>query len=57
MKVIRIEPIVKDNTFIVDCDDGNSYVLNESQINLAEYHKIACGNPDGNLENILNERN
>lgn len=57
MKVIRIEPKVKDNTFIVDCDDGNSYVLNESQINLTEYHKIACGVEGANLENILNERN
>lgn len=57
MKIIRIEPRVKDNTFVVDCDDGNSYVLNESQINLTEYHKIACGVEGANLENILNERN
>ena len=56
MRITRIEP-QKDGTFLIEDENGVEYIKHESEINLEEYRKIACGNPDGNLENILNERN
>lgn len=56
MKIIRIEP-QKDGTFILEDENGVEYIKQESEINLEEYRKIACGIKGANLENILNERN
>ena len=55
MKIIRIEP-QKDGTFILTNENGVEYIKQESEINLEEYRKIACGIKGANLENILNER-
>lgn len=56
MKIIRIEP-QKDETFILEDENGVEYIKQESEINLEEYRKIACGIAGANLENILNARN
>ena len=56
MKVIRIEP-QKDGTFLIEDENGVEYIKHESEINLEEYKKIACGIAGANLENILNARN
>lgn len=55
MKIIRVEP-QKDGTFILADENGVEYIKQESEINLEEYRKIACGVEGANLENILNER-
>ena len=56
MKIIRIEP-QKDGTFLIVDENDVEYIKQESEINLEEYRKIACGIKGANLENILNERN
>lgn len=53
MKITRIEP-QRNGTFILEDSEGNEYIKEQCEINMEEYRKIAGGNPDGDLEKILN---